>query len=373
MRRVLEVFGEPIAVGGQEAYVIGHVTAMDLNGLQVDCLTPYACESDAQRKRIETWGGTVFELGLPFAPGRSRELIRKPLRSFFGEHRYDVVHIHSGSTSVLSIASEEAKRSGAGLVIAHSHAAVESMGIKQKLVRLVSSKGISKADILCACSEKAAEAKFLPSKLNKVRILKNGIDVKRYLYARDMRKKTRGLLNVAEGTIVVGNVGRLAFQKNQKRLLSIFSSYHNQYIDSQLWLIGDGPDRKELGTEAKVLGIDDCVRFFGNREDVPALLSCMDAFVFPSLFEGLSIALLEAQAADVPCLASDSIPGDAEIVTGSIQWMSLDRDNDAWVNALRHILATRSPNSPQSIIDAFDGNGYSIVASSAELRRLYLG
>ena len=128
--KVLEVFGEPISSGGQESLVINIISHMNLENMQIDLLTPYYCDHTYYKSVIEELGGKVYEFGLPFEPGKSRFNINKEIDTFFKENKYDVVHVHSGSISVLCIIEYFAKKNGVKKVITHSHCAVEHINIK---------------------------------------------------------------------------------------------------------------------------------------------------------------------------------------------------------------------------------------------------
>ena len=135
MMRILESFGEPIADGGQETFVFSVLEKMDLSGLEIDCLTAYDCRSKRYRTLVEEKGGKIYSLHLPFAPGKSRNNIARPFRAFLKKHSYDIVHIHSGSISVLAIMASVADKAGVKKVIVHSHATGDKDSLKHKILR----------------------------------------------------------------------------------------------------------------------------------------------------------------------------------------------------------------------------------------------
>ena len=172
--KILEAFGEPISNGGQESFVMNVVTHMDLSNKTVDLLTPYYCDNEHYRKQIESLGGKVFTFNKQFAPGKSRFNICGTLDDFFKHNKYDVVHVHSGSISILSIFSYYAKKWGTEKVIVHSHCSIENFTLKNKILKFIFGLWMkNNVDQYCACSQLAAKAKFTDDIVNeKVVILK---------------------------------------------------------------------------------------------------------------------------------------------------------------------------------------------------------
>ncbi|MDO4797479.1 MAG: glycosyltransferase [Coriobacteriales bacterium] len=366
--KVLELFGEPIGFGGQESYVITQLSHMDRDGLSFDCLSPYACENEDWRLAFQDMGGRVFTLGLPFRPGSSRELLRKPLRDFLAQHAYDVVHIQSGSTTVLSIASAVASDAGVPLILAHSHSANEHMTLKKRAIRRAASLEMRRADVLCACSVEAALSKFLPSRLKDVRILNNGIDVERFEAAQESRDALRAEAGIDPSTIVVGNVGRLSEAKNQSFAIDVFGELLRIHPDAVLWLVGDGEDREMLEAKVARKGLADSTRFLGARSDVENALACMDVFLFPSLWEGLGIAVLEAQAAGLPCIVSNVVPRTVEVCPDYVTRLSLSDPASQWAEAVLQKAGRRNTHQAPGFRD----RGFAANETARELRQLYL-
>ena len=136
--RVLEITGEPISSGGQEMFIINVLRHINMEGLRIDLLTPYYCDNDVYRNDVEKRGGKVTCLELPFNPGGFRSNIIKPLFYYLKTNRYDVVHIHSGSITVLSISSLIAWFCGVKKIIVHSHSTGTSKNLKYLLTKFFS-------------------------------------------------------------------------------------------------------------------------------------------------------------------------------------------------------------------------------------------
>lgn len=373
---IIEIFGEPIAVGGQESYVISQLAHMNRGELKFDLLTPYSCSNGQYEELIRSWGGEVYAFGIDFTPGQSRENIRRPLRRFFGSHQYEIAHIHSGSTSVLAICAEEAKRADVKAVLVHSHAPLVNEGVVQKINKFVCNKRMKNfVDCYCACSASAATSKYVADVMPRVRYLKNGIDLDTYQFKGDVRAGIRKRLDVAEGQIVIGHVGRMAFPKNQSFLIDVFAAYHEKNPNSALWMVGDGPDLRGVEEKARALGLLDCVKLLGSRANVGDYLQGMDAFAFPSVYEGLGLAYLEAAASGLPCLISETIANEmnddiVRILNSDeeyVRYVSLE-NTEPWVRGLQELAGRRNEHATEFIRLA----GYDADNTASRLKELYL-
>lgn len=366
---VLELLGEPFQYGGQESYIMANLQNMDLSDMAIDLLTPYSADNLAYKKVIEEKGGNVYALNLPFNPGHSRQGIYEPLKAFFENKHYDIVHIHSGSTSVFPLAARAARESGVEHIIVHSHASGEHFGMKNRLLRYLASISMKhNVDLYCACSRGAGESKFLPDVDCGIRVLKNGIAIGAYRYAPEKRQRVRDALGVADDAFIVGNVGRLSDEKNHAFLLDVFDEVRKAIPNSELWIVGDGPLRDSIEEKIKLLDLESKVKLLGVRDDISDILSAFDVFVFPSKWEGLGISLLEAQAAGLPCVISDVIPGEAVTCPSLVHIHSLDVQVSLWADSIISFQGTRDPSAWKTVKEA----GYDIKDSAEQLRQTYI-
>ena len=165
-----------------------------------------------------------------------------------------------------------------------------------------------------ACSREAGEWLFGKEACERDNyiFLPNAVDTRRFRLPESVREKYRAELGLTD-KLVIGHVGRFQPAKNHSFLLDIFSLVHERRPDSALLLVGDGDLRAECEEKAAALGLSDSVIFTGNRSDVPELLQAMDVFAFPSVWEGLPVTLIEAQAAGLPCYVSSNVSGDADV------------------------------------------------------------
>lgn len=367
--RVLEALGEPFSYGGQEAFIMNVLGHMDRSEIEADILTPYYCDNPHGENRIRSWGGRVYVLNCDFKPGHLRKSAEEPIRKFLSEHSYDVIHIHSGSNSMLEMYARLAYKAGIPHIIVHSHCTGKA-GLKHAAVKLLTSFSLRKyPDDYCACSQEAAEWRF-PHDIcrQSVRILNNGIDLDCFSFNESIRKEMRNKLGLDDDTTVIINVGRLTYQKNQSFLLDIMHMIRAGNRDDQtkykLLLVGDGEDRDMLIHKAEELGISNDVIFTGAVPDPQNYMQAADVAAMPSRYEGLAIAVVEAQASGLDVIAADVIPKLAA-PTESVRFISTE-DQEAWVKAL-----TEDHSRHPDQTNLLKAEGFSIDCVAEEVREMY--
>ena len=188
-------------------------------------------------------------------------------------------------------------------------------------------------DVKIAPSRLAAEFTFGKAavKAGKVKFIHNGVDLNVYKYDEENRRKVRREFGIADEQFVVGHIGRFNQQKNHKFLIEVFVEVLKQQPNALLMLVGDGEKKSEIKEQIDALGIGKSVVFTGIRSDVPALLSAMDVFVFPSFYEGMPNTVIEAQATGLPCVIADTITKEAGF-TGLVKYISLQFSSHEWAN-----------------------------------------
>ena len=367
--RVLEAFGEPILSGGQESFVFGILENINMENLSIDCLTAYYWENTRYRQIIEKAGGSAYELNLPFHPGKSRMNIAIPFRRFLQNHPYDVIHIHSGSISVLAIMAEEADKAGVSKVIVHSHSTGVKDNWRHKLLRFLASQSMRRhVDIYCACSKEAAYWKFVPRFAQNAVIIKNGVDTERFRYNPLQRKECRKRLGFSTETYVIGHVGRFSHEKNQQFLVQVFKELLQKEPTAKLLLVGDGEERAATEKLVETLHLTEKVIMTGNVNNVYDYLQVMDVFVLPSYYEGFPIVAMEAQAVGLPAVISDSVTQDIKI-TNDIVFLSLNQTPySAWVETILRFKTHRREDNALTITNA----GYDVKNTAEFIRNMYL-
>lgn len=253
---------------------------------------------------------------------------------------FDIVHCHLLFYS--GIALFAAKRCGVEKRVAHAHFSQPMRKIRNPVIRFVKSLyhvvmrgfvSFVSTDII-GCSQAAGE--YLAGRRGfrrKGTVLNNGIVTKQYYLNETVRQNVRASLGLNH-KIVLGHCGQLHDVKNQMFLLDVFHSFHRRYENSALILVGDGQDRQQLERRIEQLQLSKCAHILGFRNDVPQLLMAMDCFVFPSIHEGFPLTLIEAQAAQLPCVVSDTITPTVKL-TEALQFASIEAQPEEWVKKLK--------------------------------------
>ena len=200
---------------------------------------------------------------------------------------------------------------------------------------------------------------------HKFQIMNNAIDAKKFIYNEEVRKQKRAELKV-EDKFVIGHVGRFNLQKNHEFLVKCFADFAKTNDDAVLVLIGNGEMQEKIKKMAKEYGIETKVKFLGLREDIPQLLQAMDLFLFPSLFEGLPVTLVEAQAAGLPCVISDTIT-DEIMITEQISKVSLSGNTSLWNQEIAKYRYSKRKNTIEDIIE----HGFDIEKNARWLEEFY--
>lgn len=344
--------------GGLETMLMNYYRHMDRSRVQFDFLTHRQEKADYDDE-IEHLGGKIYHLPrlVPWSMG-----YRRALNQFFQSHpEYRIVHVHQDCLS--SVILKAAQHNGVPVRIAHSHNSSQDKDIKYP-VKLFYKRFIPRyATQLFACGEDAGRWMFGGADF---RILQNAIDVSAYQFHPEKRARVRSALRIPEENLVLGHVGRFSPPKNHLFLLDVFSSVHSQNSETTLLLVGDGELRPQIEQKIQDLGLGGSVILTGVRSDVPDLLQAMDLFVFPSLYEGLPVTLVEAQASGLPCMISSQIPGDCDL-TALIHRISLKDDVTVWADKILETEQIR-PDTSATIIKA----GFDIVQKAKWLQNYYL-
>lgn len=198
--------------------------------------------------------------------------------------------------------------------------------------------------------------------------MKNAIDISGYVFNEQRRNVMRDELGIPRNAFVTGHVGGFREVKNHTFLIDIFDEIHKQREDAVLLLVGDGNLRNETEQKAKRLGLEKSIVFTGVRSDVSELMQAMDIFVFPSLYEGLPLTLIEAQAAGLLCCAADTVSPESA-VTENIRFLSLQNSAKDWSDkVLSYAEGFRRCDTTAEIVQA----GYDISSAAKALEEFYL-
>lgn len=359
--RVLQVL-TAMNRGGAETMIMNYYRALDKTKVQFDFLVHREKRGDYDDE-IERMGGRIFR-AFPIRPWNYPAYF-KWLDKFFQEHANDFIAVHSHIQENSGFSLKYAKKYGIKTLISHSH--IADLGIDYKyLFRQFGKIFTNKyAYIKLACGLEAG--KFLYGK-EKFEVLPNAIHSEDFLYSEIKRQRIRESLKINDSTYCIGSVARLCPQKNHEFMIHVFADYYFKYNrDSLLLLVGEGPLLEQMKGLAQKLKVESNVRFLGLRDDIGELLQGFDVFFMPSLFEGLPVSLIEAQAADLPIVASDVIDRDCDF-TGNIDFISLKASYEDWHIALNKAQNHIRRNRKSSIIDAH----YDVAENIKRLLSIYL-
>jgi glycosyltransferase involved in cell wall biosynthesis len=225
------------------------------------------------------------------------------------------------------------------------------------------------ADAYFSCSLMASKWIFPEDKIKikGLHILKNGIDSEKYTFNEQIRIRKRSEFAL-ENKFIIGNVARFKLEKNQSFLVDVFLEILKINMNSILLFVGDGEERKNVERKVYLLGIQEKVLFLGIRYDVPDILQAMDAFVLPSLYEGLPVVGIEAQASGLPCFISDGVTVETD-VTGNCFFLSVKEKPSVWAQMITNKSKKYvRKNTSQQIINS----GYDIKKTAQEMQDFYL-
>jgi glycosyltransferase involved in cell wall biosynthesis len=201
-------------------------------------------------------------------------------------------------------------------------------------------------------------------------VIPNAIDMSPFEKVAGDRAYLREKLSFPRDALLIGHVGRFDVQKNHIFLVTVFSELLRRLPSAHLFLVGDGQLKHEIAILIKSYGMHEHVHMLGIREDVPQVLSAMDLFLFPSLYEGLPVALVEAQAAGLPCVVSDSVSNEADIKAGLIQFVGLHESNDVWVDRILLASKMKTPDRT-SLKMALNAAGFDVKTLVQRLEGIY--
>ena len=360
MKKVLVVITtsfEP--TGGLATVMMNYYRAMDKTGLSIDFASTNFAE-DSLITELQDHHSHYFCLG-----DRKKHPIGYMIRlgRLLNRQKYDLIHIN-GNSSTMLMETSVAKRNGIKEIICHVHTAQSEYPLINRTLRPIFRNTYTKA---LAVSEKAGKWLFREG----FEVLNNAIDLERYQFNPLVRGKLRHELNL-EDQYVIGTVGKLTEAKNQSFLLEVFAEYHKINSRSTLVVAGGGDLEEELKQKAKDLKIYENVMFLGMRNDINEILQCYDAFVFTSLYEGFGMVLVEAQAAGLFCISSDTVPMETK-VSQQIKYISLRRPVSEWVQELSN-LSKQGEDRMQKSINAcksIAAHGFDIRVEAKKLTMIY--
>ena len=349
--------------GGAETMVMNYYRHVDRTKVQFDFMV-HRQGRGAYDDEIEALGGRIYRM--PAIRPWTEYQYRKTVRKFYQEHpEYQIIHAHMSELGYYDFM--EAKKAEIPVRICHAHNRPYGIDLKSPVRWYYKKRMMPYITHMFMCGEESGE--WLFGKKNRDRFIQmnNAIDAAKYRYDETIRQRKRLELGL-EDKLVIGHVGRFCPQKNHSFLIEVFREICKKRKDGALLLIGDGEERSKIEKKVSECGVADRVLFLGVRSDVAQLLQAMDVFLFPSLFEGLSVASIEAQAAGLPVLISERIPIECK-KTDLVQVMDLEKNSRAeWAEKAIQMSETERRDTFSEIKNC----GFDIQSNAEQLQQFYL-
>lgn len=373
--RVLHVLGGT-GLGGAESRIMDLYRQMDREEIQFDFLVhssavkragddPSGRKPQFYDEEINNMGGRIYVL--PKFKVYNYFTYRKAIKVFFQNHHdYSVVQGHMTSTAAIYLPI--AKRAGVPVTAAHSRSAGTGKGLKAIATQVLRKNLYRKCDYCLACSEAAGIDAFGAARVNagKVRIIHNAIDAQKFAYQPEKRAAMRQHLRI-EDKLVVGHVGRFFYPKNHPYLIEVFAALYALNKETVLLLVGDGEDREKVERRCEELGIKEQVMFLGNQKHPEDYYQAFDFFLLPSFYEGLPGVLVEAQAAGLRCIVSNTVTKEAQ-ATELVTYMSINLPAKAWAEEILRQASYERRDTCEEIVQS----GFDVKGQAAMYRNFYL-
>ena len=328
----------------------------------------FLCDEDSTNipyEEIEKMGGKVIII----PPYQRLFEYQKELYRIFKENDYKIVHSHISTLSVFPL--RIAKKAGVPIRIAHSHSTSNKKEWKRNLIKNIL-RPFSKlyANQFFACSELSGRWLFGEKafKNNSIKIINNAIDLEKFKFNKEKRDEIRKKLKIDENIILVGHIGRFVTQKNHEFLIDVFNEIHRRKQNSKLILIGQGNLKEKIIEKIKYLGLQDYVIFTGQTTNVSDYYNAMDIFVLPSLYEGLPVVGIEAQANGLLCEFSTDMTKETKVLN-TTKFISLKETAKKWAEI---ILEDYKNFKRKNSFDEMTKKNFNIKEEAKKLEEYYI-
>ncbi len=351
-----------LCFGGVQTFLINNVKPLLKHDVRMNFVVQ-ATEPQQFDKYVESLGCKIFRV-TPLEVSKFKFM--RDIRRIIKHHpEIQIIHSHQNFANTYSLLAAHSLP----VRISHAHSCYAPSSFANRMI-----KGVFKlalpfiATDYWGCSDKAV--KWLYGKHsagNKCKVIKNAIDTKRFSYNPEIRERVRKQLGIEEKSIVWCHVGSFGAAKNHVFLIKLFKAYSDRHPMAKLILCGDGNNRSQIEAQIKKLGLDTNVFLLGNRPNTEDYLNAADLFVFPSLYEGFSLSMLEAQSTGIPCVTSEAVPQQCILNPNVISLKNFDIQE--YINAADEVLKMDFPrkNGSEKICET----GFHIQAEAARLATLY--
>lgn len=325
--KVLFVHGGTLEKAGTETFMMNVLRFVDPKKVHIDFLV-FGRKPGAYDQEVLDYGSKIFRV--PYTPKdfKKNDMSLRAIKKAVIQENYDIVHAHMNALN--SPVLRVMKRWGIPIRISHSHGS-QHFVTQKTLIRIKERMKLSipkYATALLSCSKEAGD--FLYPDHEYI-IMNNGIDTDQFKFNLKTRNQIRSELSISDA-FVVGHVGRFNFQKNHEFLIDVFYEVFKKNPNAHLLLLGDGELKEKMHKKVNELEIQDSVTFLGIRDNVPDYYQAMDAFVLPSVFEGLPYVLVEAQCSGLLCISSNTVDMKSKL-TESFFFESLE-DPKQWADLI---------------------------------------
>ena len=366
MIRILHVVPSLNINSGVMSVIMNYYRNIDHNQIQFDFLF-FSVIEPSYEDEIRNLGGRTFCIQRPTFSHHNQMM----LRDFFSKHKGEFFAVHCHPIWTSFVFAKEAKRSGIKHIIQHIH----STRYSEKKISAIRNKLLITfvtwfATDYIACNNEAVMlfGKRL-AKSGKVFVLLNAIDVGKYSFSKQSRSSIRDEFNIPDDSLVIGNVGRLSIEKNQKFIVEVFNELVKKDKDAKLMIVGEGPLHHEIENHIKEIGVQDRVFMTGRRKDIQDILSALDLFIMPSLFEGTPVSALEARSSGLPCLLSDTITKSVNM--RGMRYLSINEKPDRWAEEIENLIEEWKTYDRHDYSEVVR-HGYDIHTEAKRLQNYYL-
>ena len=356
--RILHVL-QRMEAGGTQALLMNLYRNIDRNKVQFDFLVEYP-NKQFYDDEILAMGGRIYYTNI--RNDKNLLKFKHKLKEIICDNHYKIIHVHTYSIGYFVLKC--AQKYGIPVRIAHSHSNCMTHDYKMFLKLVLKKLYPVYATNYMACSKEAGEFLFYGKKYM---ILNNSRDAKKFIFSEKIRENVRKKLNL-DDKFVVGHVGRFRPEKNHLFLLDIFYEIKKKKSNAQLLLIGNEDSNKEIRNKISQLNLSNNLIILNNRTDINELYQAMDVFIFPSLYEGLGIAAIEAQASGIPCVCADTLPEESNI-SRLFMCLSLNEKPSVWAEkAIEH---SKSNMKFRNMYNDVCNNNYDILKNAKVIEKYY--
>lgn len=356
-------FGMSNTMGGAETFILNLAENIDRERFRLEVITPFG-DHVAHERLVNAIGEdaihVVDSLGRPLSYWRG-------VMAVLDERKFDIVHIHRNSAANVVPVVASVHTANRPAILVHAHNSSSGAGVAGRFLHRVNRRYLdAKTDCRLACSHVAGSYLFGRSDYA---VVPNGIDAEKYRFNPETRRRIRAEMGIKPDETLIGNVARVVPEKNQRYLIDLMRMLSRENAGFKLMIVGDGPCLSDLEKYASEECLSGLVLFMGMRHDVGDLLQAMDVFALPSLFEGLPMVLVEAQAAGLPCLVSTEVSGEVDI-TDLVTHLDLGMPL-AWVDEVKRRRKAASDRGfrASEVTEA----GYGVLSSVNQVEKHYDG